>query len=65
MLNLEAIVLGGGVAESFDLISPAIRKEIDNRAFQLPASRVKLLKGELGDNAGIMGAAAAAWGVVQ
>lgn len=61
MLNLEAILVGGGVAESFDLLAAAIRKEIDARAFDLPAARVKLLKGDLGDNAGIMGAAAAAF----
>jgi len=61
MLNPEAVIIGGGVAASFDLIAPTIRKEIDGRSFSLPAARVKLLKGELGDNAGILGAAAAAW----
>jgi glucokinase len=63
MLNLEAIIVGGGVSESFDLFAPAIRREIDARAFHLPSARLKLLKGELGDNAGIMGAAAAAFSV--
>ncbi len=61
MLNLEAIILGGGVAASFDLLAPAISKELEQRAFALPASRVKLLRGALGDNAGLMGAAGAAW----
>jgi glucokinase len=61
MLNLEAIIVGGGVAASFDLLEPVMRGEIDSRAFPLPASRVKLLKSELDDNAGILGAAAAAW----
>ena len=65
MLNLEAIIVGGGVSESFDLVAPAVRREIERRAFHLPASRVKLLKGELGDNAGIMGAAAGAWSIVH
>jgi len=61
LLNLEAIIIGGGVAASFDLIEPVIRKELELRAFSLPAARVRVLKGELGDNAGIMGAAAAGW----
>jgi len=65
MLNLEAIIVGGGVSGSFALIAPALRREIDARAFQLPAARVKLLKGELGDNAGIMGAAAAAFSALS
>jgi glucokinase len=61
LLNLEAVIMGGGVAESFHLLEPVIRKEIELRAFALPGSRVKVIKGELGDNAGILGAAAAGW----
>lgn len=61
LLNLEAIVIGGGVAESYDLLEGHIRREIDSRAFKVPADRVKLLRGELGDDAGLLGAAAAGW----
>jgi len=61
LLNLDAIIIGGGVAASFALLAPAIQRELNNRAFAAAAARVKLLAGELGDNAGIMGAAAAAW----
>ena len=64
LLNLDAILFGGGVAASFALLAPAIRSELDSRAFAIPAARVILLPGELGDNAGIMGAAAAAWKLV-
>jgi len=65
MFNLEAIIMGGGVTKSFDLLAPAVRSEIAARAFHLPAARVKLLKGELGDNAGIIGAAAAAFSALS
>ncbi len=61
LLNLDAIIVGGGVAASFALLAPAIRKELHTRAFAAAVTRVALLPGELGDNAGIMGAAAAAW----
>jgi glucokinase len=61
LLNPEAIIIGGGVAASFKLLAPAIRSEIDSRAFAAAAAGVKLLPGELGDNAGLLGAAAAAW----
>jgi len=64
LLNLDAIIIGGGVAASFALLAPAMRRELDNRAFAAAADRAKLLQGELGDNAGIMGAAAAAWRLV-
>lgn len=65
MLNLDAIILGGGVSGSFDLLEAAVRREMAVRAFHLPAARVKLLKGELGDDAGIMGAAAAAFAALS
>ena len=64
LLNLEAIILGGGVAESFDLLAEVLRREIRQRAFALPAERVQLLKGELGDDAGVLGAAAAAFALL-
>ena len=60
LLNLEAIILGGGVAESFDLLVPVLHREIRERAFAIPGGRVQLLKGELGDDAGVLGAAATA-----
>ena len=60
LLNLDAILLSGGVAASFDLLAGPMRKEIVARAFDVPAARVSILKGELGDDAGILGAAALA-----
>jgi len=61
LLNLEAIILGGGVAESFELVAAAMRREILARAFVIPRERVQLIKGELGDDAGVLGAAATAF----
>ncbi|HEX8960309.1 MAG TPA: ROK family protein [Geobacteraceae bacterium] len=60
LLNLEAILLGGGMAASFDLLVGPIQREITARAFSVPARRVRIIKGELGDDAGILGAAALA-----
>src|SRR6266571_1300589 len=60
LLNLEAIVLGGGMSASFDLLAEPMRREIAGRAFAVPARRIRIVKGELGDDAGILGAAALA-----
>ncbi|GAB7026076.1 ROK family protein [Geotalea toluenoxydans] len=60
LLNLDGIILGGGVAASFDLIAEPMRREIAARAFPIPARRLKVIKSELGDDAGILGAAAMA-----
>jgi glucokinase len=61
LLNLEAIILGGGVSASFDLLAPPLRAELLARALAVPGGRVRVLKGELGDNAGLIGAAALAF----
>jgi len=61
LLNLEAIIIGGGVAQSFALMEEHITREINSRAFRIPAQRAKLMQSELGDDAGLLGAAAAGW----
>ena len=65
LLNLEAIILGGGVAESFALLAVPMRKEVMARTFAIPGARVRVVKGELGDDAGVQGAAAAAFAALN
>lgn len=64
VLTPEAIIIGGGVSASAQLFFPAIQAEIDRRV--LPSSRagLQLLKAELGNQAGIVGAAKLAWQLV-
>ena len=57
VLNPETIVIGGGVAAGWDLFVDHLRDEIFRRAFKHPAERVRLVRSELGDDAGIIGAA--------
>lgn len=63
LLNLEGVIISGGVAASFDLLEGPIRRELLMRAFSLNAERMKVLKGTLGDDAGILGSAALAMGL--
>ncbi len=52
------IILGGGIGEAhFDVFAPAIREQI-SRATQIPKRRVEVVKAELGQDAGVIGAAA-------
>jgi glucokinase len=60
LLNLEAIVLGGGVAASFALLERELRAGIGERAFSQMAEGVRIVAGELGDDAGLLGSAALA-----
>ena len=57
VLNPEAIVFGGGVSAGWDLFIDRLRAEIKSRSFPHPAERVRLMRSELGDDAGIIGAA--------
>ncbi|HEU0264487.1 MAG TPA: ROK family protein [Geobacterales bacterium] len=59
-LNLEALILSGGGSGSFDLLAPRISREVAARSFAIPAQRLTILRGELGDDAGILGSAALA-----
>ncbi|MEW6629796.1 MAG: ROK family protein [Pseudomonadota bacterium] len=52
----EVIVMGGGLANGFDLLAPGMRATIDGRA--MAAYRdVPVVPAELGDRAGLVGAA--------
>lgn len=57
ILNPEVIVIGGGAAAGWDLFIDHARDQISQRAFERPAQRARLVRAELGDDAGILGAA--------
>jgi glucokinase len=60
LLNPERIILTGGIARAFSLFAPALREEVRRRALRRPGRRVRIVRGELGDDAGALGAAARA-----
>ncbi len=55
VLNLEMLVVGGGLAGAWDLMEPAARRELARRAFGLPGRRLRLRPWALGDDAGPVG----------
>jgi glucokinase len=59
------VVLGGGVKDAWDLFIGATHEEIMRRAFQVPAERTKIVPSLLGDDAGMIGAAAEALQKIQ
>lgn len=65
VLTPEAVVLGGGIAAGASLFLEAVRAEIDRRV--LPTSRegLQLRVAELGNQAGMVGAAKLAWQLVE
>jgi glucokinase len=60
-LNLEAVIIGGGVSASLDLFESALRIELVRRCFPEIYAGLEIRKVELGDDAGLLGAAALAY----
>jgi glucokinase len=60
IFNPEMVVIGGGVKDAWPLFIDSARTEIKKRAFEVPASRTEIVPSKLGDDAGMIGAAAVA-----
>jgi glucokinase len=59
--NPEMIVIGGGASAGWDAFIEPLKLEIGARAFAEPAERARIVRTALGDDAGILGAARAAF----
>jgi glucokinase len=57
ILNPEAVLVGGGMSEAWDLLEPSLHAEVLARAHRPMGERTALLRAALGDDAGILGAA--------
>jgi len=56
LLNLDVIVIGGGVSSAGKSLFASIKQTILLRAMSVQAKRVKIFKAKLGSDAGIIGA---------
>lgn len=56
LLNPRVIVLGGGVANAFKFIKGPLTKIIKARSMTVQSKMVKIVRAQLGDDAGIIGA---------
>ncbi|MEW6381112.1 MAG: ROK family protein [bacterium] len=57
LLNPEMIIIGGGLANAWDMLYPLTLAEVRCRAFASLAQTAQIRKASLGDDAGIIGAA--------
>jgi glucokinase len=57
VLNPEIIVIGGGLSNGWALFESHMHQQVIERAFPIPAKRVKIVRAECGDDAGLLGAA--------
>jgi len=57
VLNIERVIIGGGVSNGWEHFNNIMQDEISRRGLHAPMSKVKIIKSELVDDAGIFGAA--------
>jgi glucokinase len=57
IFNPERIIVGGGMSHLGDMLLEPARQVVRERAFQLSAQTVNIVPSQLGDNAGVIGAA--------
>lgn len=58
-LGIETFLIGGGISQAWDFFIEAAKKELAERTYRETASHVQIRKALLGDNAGLIGGAAA------
>jgi glucokinase len=56
LLNLDVIVIGGGVSDAGKILFDSIKQTILLRAMSVQSKRVKIFKAKLGNDAGVIGA---------
>jgi glucokinase len=57
IFNPEMIIIGGGMAKMGDLLLNPARQVVREKAFQLSAQAVQIVPAQLGNDAGVLGAA--------
>lgn len=57
VLTPEAVILGGGISAGADLFLPAVKAEIESRVLLSSREEMQILIAQLGNQAGIVGAA--------
>jgi len=61
LLDPELIVLAGGMVQAGGILLDRVRKAFASHSWKMATDRVRIVPTELGDDAGIIGAAAVAW----
>ncbi|HVC32021.1 MAG TPA: ROK family protein [Chloroflexota bacterium] len=60
LFDPQAIIIGGGVANAWNLLVPTMTRAIRERAMEAYANRTRIVRSQLGDEVGILGAIALA-----
>jgi glucokinase len=64
VLTPEAVIIGGGISASFEFFLPAVKAEIAQRVMPTSRAGLQILPAQLGNSAGMVGAAKLAWELI-
>jgi len=56
-LDIETVLIGGGLAGAWSYFSPSLKKSVKNYLYQHTAQRLQIQRAKLGNNAGVLGCA--------
>ncbi|UKP00386.1 ROK family protein [Nostoc sp. UHCC 0870] len=65
VLTPEAVIIGGGVSASVEFFLPAVKAEIAQRVMPTSRAGLQILPAQLGNSAGMVGAAKLAWELIR
>ncbi len=65
ILTPEVAIIGGGISASAEYFIPAAQREIERRVMETSRPKFKLIPAQLGNQAGITGAAKLAWEMLK
>jgi glucokinase len=57
LLDIHHVILGGGVSKAFNLFAPVLIEEVKKQVFHISQDRIAIVPSQLGNEAGIYGAA--------
>ncbi|MDP4206160.1 MAG: ROK family protein [Bacteroidota bacterium] len=58
LIDPEIVIIGGSIANSMELFFPSMKEKLQKYICPVPAQTLRIVKAELGDDAGFIGAAA-------
>ena len=64
-LNPDRVVIGGGVANAWRWFAPMLQRTVRAQALPVAAHAVRIVRAQLGDHAGVVGAAVLIWDETQ
>jgi glucokinase len=65
LLGLSRVVIGGRFARAWELFKPTLQEELQRRLTLFPPAALSVVPAQLGDDAGLLGAARLAWDGVE